>query len=499
MFRVIRSLLPKIGLVLLLGGASALCYGQNGVLQVTSFPNGVEVWVDGSTTGKVTPMSIALAVGTHVVTASPSNGWQPETRNVTITTGGNTLALTLVPVVTQGPAGPQGPAGLQGPKGDTGVAGPQGPKGDTGAAGVQGSKGDTGVAGLQGPRGDTGAAGLQGPKGDTGTAGLQGPKGDTGAAGPQGPKGDTGAAGATGPAGPQGPAGGSGPSRAKIAIGKWFDTYAPLNIPLPGPDYHPIGIAFDGQHMWVATTEGPNILRKIRVSDNAILGEYPVGSASAILFDGVNIWVSAHVSSLVQKFRASDGVKIGATNLPGGNGAMTFDGTYLWICTDTRGVSKVRASDGAFVALYPLSPAPNAIATDGVNIFAVQQNPNGGTVTKLSPSGATLGVYPLGVPSPEAIVFDGATMWVTNWSGTIIGVRAADGAIVGSYPINGRGPGAFDGTDIWIPEYTYVTRFSPATGTFKMYDSGQFGGSMVAFDGVNIWMTNGGSNSVSKY
>jgi hypothetical protein len=478
MFSLIRPLSPKAGLVLLLCGAAALCNGQNGVLQVTSFPAGVEVSVDGSTTGKVTPMSVALSLGTHVVTTSPANGWQPETRTVTIVQGGNTLALTLVPVVTQGPAGPAGPAGLQGPKGDTGAAGLQGPKGDTGAAG------------LQGPKGDTGAAGPQGPKGDTGAAGLQGIAGSQGAVGPTG---------AQGPAGPQGPSGGAGPNRARIAIGKWFDTYAPLNIPLPGPDYHPIGMAFDGQHMWVATTEGPNILRKIRVSDNAILGEYPVGSASAILFDGVNIWVTAHVSSAVQRYRASDGVKVGATELPGGNGAMTFDGTYVWVCTDTRGVSKVRASDGAFIALYPLSPAPNAIATDGVNIFAVQQSPSGGTVTKLSPSGVTLGVYPLGVPAPEAIVFDGATMWVTNWSGTIIGVRAADGAIVGSYAINGRGPGAFDGTDIWIPEYTYVTRFSPATGTFKMYNSGQVGGSMVAFDGVNIWMTNGGSNSVSKY
>lgn len=194
-----------------------------GSLKVTSFPSGASVAVDGVTTGKVTPMSISLSTGSHLITvAIPNSGWNPDTRTVNISAGTNDLSVTLLPSMSmgpQGPPGPQGPSGPQGPKGDTGAQGAkgdtglQGPKGDTGAQGLQGPKGDTGAQGpqgdpgLQGPKGDTGA---QGPKGDTGAQGPQGPQGDAGLQGPKGDKGDTGLQGPQGDPGLQGPKGDKG-------------------------------------------------------------------------------------------------------------------------------------------------------------------------------------------------------------------------------------------------------------------------------------------------
>src|SRR6185312_14565841 len=84
----------------------------NGSLKVTSFPSGANVSVDGADTGKVTPMSLSLAVGDHAVVVSiPDSGWNPDTRTVTIVSGNNDLSVTLLPTLTVGP---------QGPKGDTG-------------------------------------------------------------------------------------------------------------------------------------------------------------------------------------------------------------------------------------------------------------------------------------------------------------------------------------------------------------------------------------------
>lgn len=100
---------------------------QKGTLNVTSFPTGAQVTIDGVLSNKETPMSIKLTVGVHTVTVSaPNSGWTPETRTVTIIKGDNDLSITLLPTLTAGPqgsAGPQGPAGSQGPQGDPGPPG----------------------------------------------------------------------------------------------------------------------------------------------------------------------------------------------------------------------------------------------------------------------------------------------------------------------------------------------------------------------------------------
>src|SRR5712664_746040 len=108
----------------------------NGSLKVTSFPTGANVSVDGAATGKVTPMSISVAVGSHtVVVFIPDSRWNPDTRTFEVTAGNNDLSVTLLPVLTVGPIG------LQGPKGDTGVAGSAGPAGPTGPQGPAGPQG----------------------------------------------------------------------------------------------------------------------------------------------------------------------------------------------------------------------------------------------------------------------------------------------------------------------------------------------------------------------
>lgn len=124
------------------------CFGimaqtGSGSLKVTSYPSGANVFVDGNDTGKTTPMSISLSVGTHTVSVSvPSPGWNPDVRTVTIVSGNNDLSVTLLPVLTtgpQGPQGPQGPAGAQGSQGLQGTQGPQGPAGPQGPPGPSGT------------------------------------------------------------------------------------------------------------------------------------------------------------------------------------------------------------------------------------------------------------------------------------------------------------------------------------------------------------------------
>jgi hypothetical protein len=175
---------------------------QNGALKINSFPAGAAVSVDGVATQKVTPANISLPVGVHTITVAAGQGWAPETRTITVSTGNNELNVTLVPAVSSGPQGPQGPAGPAGPAGPQGL---QGPKGDTGPQGPQGAQGEPGKQGDPGP---------QGPAGEPGLPGVSG------------------ATGATGPAGPAGPAGGAPPAPPPSAYAGLFYLYIGNSDPM---------------------------------------------------------------------------------------------------------------------------------------------------------------------------------------------------------------------------------------------------------------------------
>lgn len=170
-------LLPLMVICFLVGSSALRVHAQNsqGVLKVTSYPTGAVVLIDGVDTGKVTPMSESVAIGQHTVTVRvPDNGWNPDTRSVTVVSGNNDLSVTLLPVLTTGPQGPAGPQGAEGPAGPIGPAGPAGPAGPTGVPGPQGPQGLKGEPGAEGPQGPAGPAGPQGPPGPTDLAALDG-------------------------------------------------------------------------------------------------------------------------------------------------------------------------------------------------------------------------------------------------------------------------------------------------------------------------------------
>jgi len=86
-------------------------------------------------------------------------------------------------------------------------------------------------------------------------------------------------------------------------------------------------------------------------------------------------------------------------------------------------VMKVLPSTGAVVGTYGVGVDPDAMVYDGTNIWVT--NGTDGTVTKLTAStGATLGTYTVG-PGPAGISFDGANIWVTN-SGSNTVMKIAD-------------------------------------------------------------------------
>jgi hypothetical protein len=234
----------KIVLIALaVAGSGALLRAQGGgALKVSSFPSGAKVSVDGVDTGKVTPMSVSLPAGDHVVVvAIPGSGWNAVSRTVRIASGNNELNVVLLPSANVGPQGPPGPAGPQGLTGPPGETGSQGVTGAQGPAGVNGTNGTDGEDGVDGAAGVSvtfvdyfsgaeylGAATGCANGGAVYAAGNP-PVNTYVCNGTDGAPGETGATGSTGPAGPPGPAsGGATMLNLELQNGTTEDVEVPL-------------------------------------------------------------------------------------------------------------------------------------------------------------------------------------------------------------------------------------------------------------------------------
>lgn len=182
----------------------------------------------------------------------------------------------------------------------------------------------------------------------------------------------------------------------------------------------PGGVVFDGANIWVVNN-GSNNVTKLRASDGACVGTcaFPAGTfPNAIGFDGANIWVGSAPDNMITKLRASDGTNIGT--IPFSNAsAMAFDGINMWVVNQGSGgsngsVTKIRASDNAVLGTFPVGRTPLGIAYDGSNVWITNWDDN--TVTRLRASdGACIGTctIPAGV-RPVGIAFDGSHIWVVN-------------------------------------------------------------------------------------
>jgi hypothetical protein len=276
----------------------------------------------------------------------------------------------------------------------------------------------------------------------------------------------------------------------------------------------PTGITFDGANIWV-TNSGSGTVTKMLASTGATVGTYPVGANPyGVAFDGVNIWIanSAFASDNVMKLLASTGAIVGTYPVGTNPLGVAFDGANIWVTNASSGTAtKLLASTGTTVGTYPVGFGPWAAVFDGTNIWVA--NANQSTVTKLlAATGATLGTYPVG-GNPLAIAFDGTNIWVANiGDNSVTKLRASTGATVGTYPVGinpnpvagGTVPAGtgivFDGTNIWVSNVgtNSVTKLLASTGaTLGVYPVGTHPIGL-AFDGVNIWVANNGSNNVTK-
>jgi hypothetical protein len=181
----------------------------------------------------------------------------------------------------------------------------------------------------------------------------------------------------------------------------------------------PYAMCFDETNLWVIEALSPTLV-KMNPSDGSVLGSYPMSpGASALVCDGVNVWVVIPFLEQVVWLRGSDGAVLGTFNVEAAEN-VAFDRTNIWVVQST-GLTRFRASDGQ--NLGPVFPRRiftgfSAAVFDGNYMWIADALGTRG-VLKVRPSdGAILGTFHVGTDGPfsrgYAIVVDGAGVWTAN-------------------------------------------------------------------------------------
>lgn len=306
---------------------------------------------------------------------------------------------------------------------------------------------------------------------------------------------------------------------SKIAIGSPGNAWACTSIHV---GQCPVGVLFDGAHIWVADECGEEIY-KILASTGEIASVYPgQHGAQYLAYDPMNnnVWVTNPGSDSVTVVNATSGI---FANHPAGEAkgsnpdGIVFDGASMWVANyEPATVTQIRASDAAILQTIPVgtkgSSKPRFLAYDDVAKRVWVSIGTDNKVKKIDPeTGAVEGDY--AVPGfPYAMLFDGTSIWVTQGLlNTVVKLRTSDGAIIGSYDAGVAPNGiAFDGTYIWITDQVgsgvpfpmdticTVTQLRASDGahmgTYRTGERPQW----VTSGGGYIWITNGSDNTVSR-
>lgn len=310
-----------------------------------------------------------------------------------------------------------------------------------------------------------------------------------------GPPGPQGVAGPTGPSGPPGAA----LNQNRIAILRWYEANQAGISAATGNQ--PSAIVFDGVDLWV-TNFLDNTIKKHRTINGTVIGTVIIGAGpSALAFDGLNMWVANKTANTIQKLQATNGAILGTYPVGTAPAALAFDGTNMWVANSgSNDLMKLRLSDGLVLGTYPVGTTPQALAYDGTNVWVANAADN--TVMSVRKSdGVVLETYATG-NAPSGLAYDGQNVWVAeSGDDTVTKLRASDGTPQGTFNV-GASPSAlvFDGEFVWVANVAgnSVTKLQASDGAVRGTFLAGSGPRSVAFDGAFIWVVNTTGNTLSK-
>ena len=304
----------------------------------------------------------------------------------------------------------------------------------------------------------------------------------------------------------------SSSSSLQATLLRWFSTSKGTSFATCA---NPQGVASDGPHIWVAC-RGSNSIQQLNAHDGrplrTITDSEDLATPENLVFDGANIWVSnasIHRGRLT-KVRANDGTVLSTYAVGSGPYGMVFDGASVWVANyGSNDLSKVNVGTGRVTNDIRLAGChlPDALGFDGSHIWVNCGNDQ--TVQELDRNGLYLQTVKVD-SHPYNFAYDGSNIWVVNVTGnsvTKITTTAnvscpSPPCLVGTYSVGAHPQGiVFDSKYIWVSNLyeNSLTKLSASDGGLFETITGLSSPGLIAFDGGNIWVTQGPANRVSKF
>jgi len=218
-----------------------------------------------------------------------------------------------------------------------------------------------------------------------------------------------------------------------------------------GDGARPRGIAFDGAHIWVANSGNDTVTRIDTLTDE-IIARTPVGEGAgpvAIAFDGTHVWVANSGNARMRKIDTTTGV---VDEVPVGDPThgIAFDGRYIWAANSGNArISKIDALTGEVVERVSVGKGPVGVAFDGRYIWVANSESAG--MSKINATTNEVEEVPAG-KNPVGVAFDGTYIWVANSEGDDVSkIDILTDEVVATIPV-GKSPQsvAFDGKFLWV-------------------------------------------------
>jgi hypothetical protein len=289
----------------------------------------------------------------------------------------------------------------------------------------------------------------------------------------------------------------------RAALNQWWTPQGANGLQLFSIGGSPRYCAADGENIWVGdgVGGGGNIYQVQTSTGKLSLPWKVIGQTSGVLTALGKVWV-ADVSGTLYMIDPTTGpgaASLVVSGLGSGYQGIAFDGLDIWTAYDGGSVSKI--DPVAKTLLFTVSTGFTniyGILFDGAHIWVTDYSTS--TLLKLDSGGAILQTVTVGA-HPFSPVFDGTNIWVpNNGDNSVTVVQASTGSVVatinadGTNNLNAPIAASFDGERILIANQgSSVTLFKAADLSFIANVT--TGGSGVPFgacsDGVSFWITDG--------
>lgn len=187
-------------------------------------------------------------------------------------------------------------------------------------------------------------------------------------------------------------------------------------LPAPGPS--PVGLAWDGQNLWVA--DGLDFkIYKISPQNGSVLASIPAPAAEmpdGLAWDGKNLWIVNGMDGKLLQLNPTDGEVLKSLSAPGDfPTGLAWDGNSLWVAdADARKIYKVNPLTGKVIDSFNApGEYPAGLAWDGKHLWHTDTAE--GKLYKLDPAGGkVLAESEAPGTDPAGLTWDGQSLWVSD-------------------------------------------------------------------------------------